>query len=125
MKYSYFKKVAKWAGNKFSEHLGGNGQSWSQQYFLPYFKEDFKNHSRSYIEGNSWTWEFIDTRDLLKKHKVAVGVWNFQSLISWSFETIDFKLSNQKDADLLVFRFKAIKGQKGCTLRIVHKISKK
>jgi hypothetical protein len=123
MKNSYFKKVSKWAGNKFAEVLGGSGHSWSSQYFVPFFKENFKNHSRSYIEGNSWTWEFLDTRDLLTSHKDGFG-WKFQSMISWSFETNDFKPSNQKDADLLVFRFKAIKGQKGCTVRIVHKIHK-
>lgn len=121
MKYSYFKSIAKWAGNKFAEKLGGNGRSWLESYFLPGFRESSKNHSRIYFEGNI---AHCDIRDLKMSHRKGPGVWKFESMVSWSFETDGFKPSDQENATLLVFRFKSIKGQKKCTLRIVHQIKK-
>lgn len=122
MTYKHFKSVARWAGNKFADVLDGNGKAWADAYFIPYFREKSKNHSRSYIAGRiSWA----DTRDILKNHRVGIGTFKFDSMISWSFETSDFRPSDQENADILVFRFKAVKGQRKPTLRIVHKLKRK
>lgn len=122
MTYKHFKSVARWAGNKFAEKLGGSGRSWSEAYLIPYFREKSKNHSRTYIHGDIM---LADVRDIQKKHQVGIGVLKFQSMISWSFETSDFRTSDQKNADILVFRFKAVKGQRRPTLRIIHKLKSK
>ena len=119
MTYKHFKSVARWAGNKFADELGGNGKSWADVYFIPHFREKSKNHSRTYIHGDI---ALADVRDIRKKHRVGNGVLKFESMISWSFDTSDFRPSDQDNADILVFRFKAVKGQRQPTLRIIHKL---
>lgn len=123
MTYKHFKSIARWAGNKFADEFGGNGKFWADVYFIPYFREKSKNHSRTYYDHGDIT--LADTRDILKKHRVGNGVFKFESMISWSFETSDFRPSDQDNADILVFRFKAVKGQRQPTLRIVHKLKSK
>lgn len=119
MKYSKFKRVARWAGNKFANKLGSHGKYWAEEYFIPHFREGFKNHSRTYIPGDI---TLCDVRDLPRHITVGVGYISFEAMISWSFETNDYKPADQKSADLLVFRFKAVKGQRRCTLRVTYKI---
>lgn len=114
MKYSYFKSVSRWAANKIAATVGGSPTYWHGE-LLKGFREKFKSCSRIYFSNSQY---YILNDKLIRKNPKYIG------MISWSFETVDFKPAKQDSADILVFRYKGLKSQKFCDVRIIHKIAK-
>lgn len=115
MQAKYFNRIAKWAARKMVKDIGLSASYIANTYFIPYFREEFKSHSRVEFENTNCL-EFNDENEGIRS-----GWKSHTSKISWSFETSDYKPAKQRNADYLVFRYTPVKGR-GCTIRIVHKL---